>query len=283
MSVFLFLATCYSLFIIPNEAARILAVFPVPSISHQVVFRPITQELTRRGHEVTVITPDPAFPKGGTPANLTEIDVHDISYNAWQEHFMKEAEKGNINDIPKQLDIFLKLFSVIVEAQIKADEVQALINDKTKKYDLIFIEASVRPALVFSHIYKGVPVILVGSLGGAPGNYELIGAPVHPILYPSFMRQKLYNLTLWDKLKEMHSHYSGLKVLYDNVAIEDKMLRKLFGSETPSVNELGDNVDMLFLNIHPVFEGIRPVPPSVVYMGGLHQNPKKELPQVCCY
>lgn len=46
-----------------NEAARILAIFPAPSISHQVVFRPLTQALAKRGHEIVVITPDPAFQK----------------------------------------------------------------------------------------------------------------------------------------------------------------------------------------------------------------------------
>nr|XP_049705877.1 UDP-glycosyltransferase UGT5 isoform X4 [Helicoverpa armigera] len=56
------------------------------------------------------------------------------------------------------------------------------------------------------------------------------------------------------------------------------MIRKNFGEDTPALSELNNNVDMLFINIHPVFEGIRPVPPSVVYMGGLHQKPEKELP-----
>nr|XP_049706113.1 UDP-glycosyltransferase UGT5 isoform X4 [Helicoverpa armigera] len=56
------------------------------------------------------------------------------------------------------------------------------------------------------------------------------------------------------------------------------MIKKNFGEDTPALSELNNNVDMLFINIHPVFEGIRPVPPSVVYMGGLHQKPEKELP-----
>lgn len=46
-----------------NESARILAVYPTPSISHQVVFRPLMQELAKRGHDVVVITADPAFQK----------------------------------------------------------------------------------------------------------------------------------------------------------------------------------------------------------------------------
>lgn len=73
----LFLSWC----MVSVHSARILAWFPSPSISHQVVFRPVTQELAKRGHEVVVITTDPAFPPGQAPSNLTEIDVHDMSYN----------------------------------------------------------------------------------------------------------------------------------------------------------------------------------------------------------
>ncbi|KAI5633114.1 UDP-glucoronosyl and UDP-glucosyl transferase domain-containing protein [Phthorimaea operculella] len=46
-----------------SNGARILVYIPTPSISHQEPFRPLTQELAKRGHEVTVITTDPAFPK----------------------------------------------------------------------------------------------------------------------------------------------------------------------------------------------------------------------------
>ncbi|KAJ8708784.1 hypothetical protein PYW08_010166 [Mythimna loreyi] len=60
--VFSFLLQIFS-----SDAARILAVYPVPSISHQVTFRPITMELVKRGHEVVVITADPMFKKGEAP------------------------------------------------------------------------------------------------------------------------------------------------------------------------------------------------------------------------
>ncbi|CAH2058052.1 unnamed protein product, partial [Iphiclides podalirius] len=35
---------------------------------------------------------------------------------------------------------------------------------------------------------------------------------------------------------------------------------------------------MLFLNIHPIWDNNRPVPPSIIYTGGLHQEPQKKLP-----
>ncbi|XP_021197638.3 UDP-glucosyltransferase 2 isoform X2 [Helicoverpa armigera] len=277
LPVLYLLVTC--MLISSNEAAKILAVFPVPSISHQVVFRPLTQELAKRGHEVTVITPDPVFKKGEVTSNLTEIDVHDISYNIWNENFIKAASKGNKEDMYTQLEIILDTLVEVFEAQLKTDEVKTLIDDKSKKFDLLLVEACVRPALAFSYIYKNVPVILVSSLGAAPLNYELIGAADHPILYPSVLRQRLHNLTTWEKFTELYSHYRIMKIYENNGVLVNKAFRDRFGPEIPTVDELGNNVDLLLLNVHQIFEGIRPVPPSVVYMGGLHQKPIKELPK----
>lgn len=269
------------LFASQKEAARILAVIPFPSISHQVVFRPLTQALAQRGHEVTVITADPAFPKGGTPANLTEIDVHDISYNIWKTVFM-DAFQGNKDDIVMVLEAIYQSVIAAVDAQLEDKQVKNLINDKSRKFDVLIIEACTRPALVFSHIYK-VPVIQMSSFGAALDNYVNIGAPVHPILYPSITRQRLHNLTWWEKVKEVYVDFMMNRMYERNKKAEIAMLRKHFGDSVPSIDELNNNVDMLFLNVHPVFEGIRPVPPSVVYMGGLHVNPPKELPTVSTF
>ncbi|KAJ8708418.1 hypothetical protein PYW07_010543 [Mythimna separata] len=276
MKVFSCLVLCLLIFANHYEAARILAVFPIPSISHQVVFRPLTHELARRGHDVTVITPDPAFPKGGTPPNLTEIDVHQISYDMWQKIFMA-ATKGNKDDVVMVMDVILQALIAVVDIQLQDEKVKSLINDKTKQFDLLFLEACVRPALVYSHIYKA-PVIQMSSLGAALDNYKNLGAPVHPMLYPSVTRQRLHNLTMWEKVKEFYYEYLITSLYANSQKAENAMLKKHFGNFIPPVSELNNNVDMLFLNVHPVFEGIRPVPPTVVYMGGLHQKPQKELP-----
>ncbi|XP_022837181.1 UDP-glucuronosyltransferase 2B17-like [Spodoptera litura] len=260
-----------------SEAARILGVFPVASISHQVVFRPITQELVRRGHTVTVITPDPAFPKGETPQNLTEIDVHDISYDVWNEKFMS-ISKGKKSDLYQHIERYLESIVYMFDAQLQDKNVRNLIEDKSKQFDLILLESSARLGLIFSHIYKA-PVIMISSYGGSFDNYDVVGAPRHPFLYPICVRQRLHNLSLWEKITELYLHLRSEEMAASNYAKENAILRKHFGSNIPKIEELNNNVHMLFLNINPVFEGIRPVPPTVVFMGGLHQKPVKELPK----
>ncbi|XP_050356504.1 UDP-glucosyltransferase 2-like isoform X2 [Nymphalis io] len=262
--------------IIKSECAKILAVFPTPSISHQVVFRPLVQELARRGHDVTVITTDPAFPKGQSPQNLTEIDVHDISYNMWTKFL--QADKGKEENAQTQIKFIFELLAGVFEEQMKTTDVQKLINDKNNKFDLLFIESCVRPAIGFSYLYK-VPVIEISSLGALYETFDESGAATNPLIYPIAIRQRLNNLTVWDKIQELYTQFRGKYIFAELVSVEDKMLQKIFGSNIPSIAELRKNVHMLFLNVHPIWDFNRPVPPNIVYLGGLHQNPAKELPQ----
>lgn len=270
----------FILFIISSncEAARILAVIPSPSISHQIIFRPLTQELARRGHEVVVITTDPAFTKEESPPNLTEINVHDAAYAAKEDNFAVTA-KGNNDDLKGQVKTFFKLFCTIFEAEINTDEVQALINDKNQHFDLLLLEACIRPALVFSHFFKA-PVILISSVGTFDMLNEIIGAPMHPFLYPNIFSQKMYNLTIWEKMDELYKQYHFNKAINEQEIADDEMLKTNFGSKIPPLKELKKNVDLLFVNVHHIWDDNRPVPPSVVYIGGIHTtNSGKELSQ----
>ncbi|KPJ19199.1 Ecdysteroid UDP-glucosyltransferase [Papilio machaon] len=67
--------------------------------------------------------------------------------------------------------------------------------------------------------------------------------------------------------------------MFDFEDKQNKVLKRIFGPDVPTMNELKNEVEMLFLNINPIWEGNYPVPPAVVHMGGLHQKPPKALPK----
>lgn len=265
---------CFISVFVLSESAKILGVFPTASISHQVVFRPLMLELAKR-HEVTMITTDPAYPKGQSPRNFTEIDVHDISYDHWNNYLkVNRYEKGPIEYTELLCELLLRL----VEKQIKSPEVQKLIKDN-KKFDLIFVESYLRPALIFSHIFNA-PVIEFSSLSAFVSAFDMIGAATHPLLYPNPVQRRIYNLTLWEKIKKLYIHYSTERIFSQYVQTENNLMKTMFGPDTPDLNDLRRKVQVLFLNVHPIWDFNRPVPPNVVYLGGLHQNPQRELPEV---
>lgn len=271
-------ALCLALHaIVNNEAAKILAVFPAPSISHQIVFRPLTHELAKRGHNVTVLTTDPAFPHGEAPKNLTEIDLHDQSYEIWQQFL--DTKKGKKGDLLQQAIMLFDVLTEIFEKQMTTPEVKHILNQSEDAYDLLLIEAFVRPALSLTHKFKA-PTIIISSFAPMIDNYEAVGANTHFFLFPTVGRQKLYNLTLWDKAIELFNYVVLGYVYEEHEKMENEAIKRIFGEDTPSVIALSNNIDMLFTNIHPILEGNVPVPQSVVHIWGIHEKPQKELPKV---
>lgn len=259
------------------EGARILAYFPTPSISHQVVFRRLTHALAARGHEVTVVTPDPVYTKSEAPANLTEINVHDISYALWGD--IIKHHTGNKRDLLIQVKNLLEKFTTILDAQLQTAEVREIFKKDKNHYDLLILEACNRAVMGFSHIFNA-PVITVSSFGAVPVLYSVMGAPVHPILYPTAGSLRLYNLSLLEKSLQLLGYFIFDYLVWETEAYDHRIMQKNFGEDVPEYYELTKNIKMMFLNEHPLWADNRPVPPSILYIGGIHQNEEKELPRV---
>ncbi|XP_072946255.1 UDP-glucuronosyltransferase 2B15-like [Epargyreus clarus] len=256
------------------EAARILAFFPTPSISHQIAFRPLTAELVRRGHDVTVITPDPMYPEGGAPSNLTEIDIHDISYEKFEDIKLKMSSQTSYIS---QIILLSEMFTHIFEVQLSHQKVQEVLHKNKKHYDLVLIEACVRPALILSHIFKS-SLIMVSSFGATLNNYKAMGVSTHPFLYPTMIRKEIYNLSLWEKVKALNIELFLKFLMVQTETFDDEVLRRNFGPGVPTVAELYNNVDLLLLNAHPIWVENIPVPPNVVFIGGIQTNKTTPLP-----
>ncbi|XP_069356878.1 UDP-glycosyltransferase UGT5-like [Maniola hyperantus] len=272
-------ATIFTLFVLVFpviRCARILVYVATPSISHQVVFRPLTQALAARGHEVIVVTPNPAFSKDNAPANLTEIDVHDVSYQNWEEIFI--YHRGVKEDFVEEVILMFKKFALIFDAQLATPGVQEILSKDKSYFDIMLLESCNRPLLGLVQKFDA-PVILISSLGAVPAQYSALGAPVHPLLYPSPGRQKLYNLSLFEKGVEI---FNNVVLDYLISSAEDfdlSIIRKNFGDNVPGFEILAKKIVMMFLNEHPIWADNRPVPPNIIYIGGIHQPPEKDLPK----
>lgn len=263
-----------------NEAARILAVYPTPSISHQVVFRPLTNELVKRGHELVVITTDPEYPEDQAPVNLTEINVHDISYRLWREKVVDAIIDGNKDKNLGNVVTYLDTMTEIAEKQYDVEAVRDIIQNQKSSFDLILTEAWTKTGLAFSHVIK-VPVIEFSSLGPfLPDQMDIMGTSNHPVFYPQAPLTRTLHLTFWERLQQHYDHIWYTYKVYEAEHRLDQLNKRIFGQDTPPLRELKKNIHMLLLNFHPIWDNNRPVPPGVVYVPGLHQNPQKELPKV---
>lgn len=136
-----------------TNSSKILGIFFFPSISHQCVFQPIWEELSLRGHQVTVLSPNPL--KNPKLTNLTEIDLG-FTYDILKKQSLDEGMKKN-KFLIEVLLFVSDIMKTILSSEMESKEVQQLLNDG-EKFDLILVEA-ISPVLYgASHKFKA-PVV----------------------------------------------------------------------------------------------------------------------------
>ncbi|AAR28909.1 egt [Leucania separata nucleopolyhedrovirus] len=262
------------------RSARILCMFPTPAYSHQMVFRSYTQALIERGHTLTVITPTPLNAKNS--ANLTEIDISNshTHYKQLVDQSKLYKKRGIIADVESvNHRNYLGLVRMVSE-QFRNERVGELLraDRDTNRFDLIVTEAFIDFPLILSHFYDA-PVIQMSSGHGLAENFETMGAVSrHPIYYPNVWRDTFPSSSnVWQMANELYREL----VLYREFALladeEDKMLKRQFGRHVPGVRALRNNVQMLLLNTHAMFDNNRPVSPSVQYLGGIHLKKQSNI------
>lgn len=272
------------------DSARILGIFPLPSRSHQVVFQSYTQELAKRGHDLVIITPDPIENIDPT-LNVTYIDIS-VGYK-YIFQFLSENpvpyKRGVIMTADSNLHMnTFNFIADLIAILLNLPQVQALINDKTQHFDLIIAEGFLDYHLILSEIFK-VPVIFFPTFMGFPEVYEMMGATGrHPILYPIYSRPDTQsndysNLSFFEMLTQVYYEARFLLNQWETDEYQNELLKKNFGPQTPTVEELRKNVHLLFLNSYPMFANNRAVPPNVLYIGATHLTPPKEIPKVRCH
>ncbi|CAH0715016.1 unnamed protein product, partial [Brenthis ino] len=122
-----------------------------------------------------------------------------------------------------------------------------------------------------------MPVIEITLFGGIYETFETAGAPTNPFFYPLSTRHRLNDLTLWE-ISELQAQYNVEQVYAELAIEEDHILKRMFGLDVPEVKELRKNVQMLFLNVHPLWDFIRPVSADPLF-GWLQPTSSEQLPQ----
>lgn len=130
----------------PIEAARILAIIPIPSYSHQIPYRPIWSTLSQRGHEVVVLTTDPI--NNSNLTNLTEINFKN-NYAELQQtvDFLKNALNGE-TWLKAEYEKVEIVCNKISENIYKHHEVRKMYApDSGQKFDVVIVEVLMTPSL----------------------------------------------------------------------------------------------------------------------------------------
>ncbi|KAG4079652.1 hypothetical protein HA402_010432 [Bradysia odoriphaga] len=260
-----------------SENARILGVFPTPSISHQVVFHALVKDLAARGHHLTVLTTDSL--KIDNP-NVTEINLHD-SYEVFTKglNFVDYKESGGDED--NILAAFMPVLIDVVDQQLSHPAVKNIIENKgNQTFDVVIVEHLVYwSTLAFAEIYD-CPIIGMTSLDTMSFLHEAIGNEANPVIHPEiffpYTHGQLSFAERWKSLK----YYLRYKMFSHDVYERDytAQIRKHFPTVKESIERLNERVQLIMVNTHPAMGFIRPILPNTIQLGFLHIKPPSPLP-----
>lgn len=254
----LLLGTCFCLLVSSVCGSKILAWFTCPAVSHQSAFQPIWKELSLRGHQVTVITPNPL--NEIDLVNLTEIDIG-FTYQVWKEIDISNMRR-ELSNAFSTLYYFHKVHERSIEMSMKIDAVQNILKKDPGYFDLILIESHSPILFGLKHKLKST-LIAISSLGFFNHLNFLIGNSVHPALYPDFVSELSTPMTLLEKIDSLHltiGNYLINRFIISPHA--DDVARAYFGQDMPYIEDMVKETSLILENVNPVFSDRRPLVPN---------------------
>lgn len=254
------------------NSLNILGVFPYEGKSHFFVFQPLLHELTRRGHNLTVIS---HFPQ------KTPIDnYHDISLAG------KSPILEGVFPIVRsywsiiQISLFLVKFGTENCKLLLEDEGVQELWMSDYKFDLILVEQFNGDCPLGLAHKLGAPVVGLTSHMLMPWHYNRFGIQYKPS-YMSFMF--LEGGTKPNLFQRVERTVLGtyLNILYKYFCqrVDENTLAKYFDN-VPPLEELGREIKFMLLYQHAVLAGSNMFPKNIKEVGGYHVAKPKELPAV---
>lgn len=260
---------------------KILSIFGHLGKSHFNVFRPLLEELARRGHEITVISyfprTDNAKAKEPLP-NYKDISLLDQNVSI----FLNIVNLAQINHawythIVRTLYMLRSMADHACNIALRNSVVKEFLQSDAK-FDVILTENfNTDCYLGFIHRFKA-PYLSMSSHQIMPWtNYDM-GNVDDPSYIPNIFHGFVKPLNFFDRMK------NALTLVYYKMAYEywfrpkdQAIANEIFGPGLPNLKEIAKQSQALLVNTHSSIHGSRPQLPNVIEIGGLH-IPSKTSP-----
>ncbi|XP_024217739.2 UDP-glucosyltransferase 2-like [Halyomorpha halys] len=273
--LFLFLALSAS-----AQAARILSFFPMPAKSHQFVFRPIIEELAKRGHEVVYFT---GFGYEKVPPGIKQIVIEqNTPSNDTQQQQFSFLDFGEASVITITM-IMYEIFISFAPRLLGHPKVQELIHSN-EKFDAIIMESYFNHQFLSPLIHKfGAVGIEVMPLGDCAWTNELSGLPDNPAYQLDYKYEHTNNLNFFERLYNFYVTsivtVFGYYYLYRQQAVADTYLNYTGWETRPPLYKMVSNRSIILTNSHFAVGYPVPTAPHRKEIGGINVRPTKPLPK----
>lgn len=243
-----------------------LGIFAFHGKSHFIMFEALMKGLAKKGHQVDVIS---AFPLKKPVENYTDLVsipikltlVNNVSFD-----FMKI----NLREMP--VHAVSTIGGNELCEYLNLPEIQKIIKDPPTNppYDVVIIEIFGASCFaVFGNILN-VPVIGVSSSALYPWANPFIANPENLAFVPNNLLDYVKQMNFWQRT------FNTLNTLFNKMYFnyftqhQDELIKKYVGPNMPSVRELERNISMILVNSHFSLNGVRPMTPALIEVGGLH-------------
>ncbi|XP_069696750.1 UDP-glycosyltransferase UGT5-like [Periplaneta americana] len=257
------------------HCARILVLFPFPSMSHKIIATPLLRELATRGHQVTVFSP---YPEKQPHPNITDVVMIEAVYmNHIRPKSMFEIRGGY-----KYIDTHWEMGVSITDFMLEDPKIQALIQAKDKEFDLVIIEAFFNEAFLgFAHKFQA-PIIQLSTIDGGSWVGDWVGNTAPYSYVPNNYLPYTERMNFWQRfINTLFGTYILVGRHFCYLPQQDAIMKKHFGASVPSLQELEGRTSLLLLNQHFSLSGAKPLLPNVVPIAGINiptpRNLTKEL------
>lgn len=259
-------------------AAKILSVTFMSSKSHKLTYMPLLEELGKRGHNITILTP--IQPKKQMK-NVKEILT--LDWEELQKKFIEE-NKFDIFEIKKSgktMNPFLMLewFEDLCKNSYDLPQVKDILKEE---FDLIFFQPMFNDCVLGLLYRLKAPIVLFSPVGVAGFLAEKVGSHFPPSFHPNLFLAYREDMTFYQRMVNFGFNviFEGILKFYYEPAME-AIYREKLGQDIPSVSQiLSDNTALILSNGHFSLHRPKPYYPDIIDVGGLHSRPGKPLPKV---
>ncbi|CAL8102801.1 unnamed protein product [Orchesella dallaii] len=248
----------------------------VATYSHRVQTMPLAEALSKRGHQVTFISP--FYPKEPNP-NITEIVPKQMeAYNDLNIGKEFNLELRIKNKLEPMLNFVYEMGLGSCDALHKSSDFKTWL-ETTKKVDLVIIDYSMAEcgiglAYKLGAKYVGFSVVPVVAhepytIGFLPESSAIPELEILPPKAPMTFLQRVFNEITSIRWRLAHLEYSS-KI--------DTLIRKgLDVPEMPFIGDLLRNISLVFYTGDVISDYPRSLPPLHVNVAGIHCKTPKNV------
>ncbi|KZC09279.1 PREDICTED: UDP-glucuronosyltransferase 2B15-like [Dufourea novaeangliae] len=244
-----FLVLCIFAAVQQLQSAKILAIIPTPSYSHQIPYRQLWLELHKRGHEIVLVTANPI--PGMNATTFRQIDIGTSYGIIRQMDFVKFRFEG-LDWLAFEENYLFDFSDLMANEVLNHTDMKRLYEpNSNEEFDVVMAEMLLVPSIyAFAHRFNA-PMIGLSSLGLLAFNEHVLGGIVLPSheytweMEANVGLQQPFWKRLWNYVSLWRSIY---KVHHNLLPRQQRIVETYFGPSVPPMLDILKNISVIFIN-----------------------------------